>query len=216
METKCEFCMEVTDKTRSDVKGGTLIEYEGRAKLLEIAQVPSSKVDEFKSIKKFKIFNTNNLWVNLNAIKRVLQEVEIEKQIDIIVNQKVSSFWNILTIQKLANGQGVIQLEIAAGAAIQFFHNAKGINVKRTRFLPVKSTSDLFVVQSNLYTLQDGLLILNPNRVFPSLPLVKLGDCFSKVTSVRLFLSSISGLRLYVQIPKHTGYSRTGSVDCFR
>ena len=89
MEAKCEFCMEVTDKTRSDVKGGTLIEYEGRAKLLEIAQVPSSKVDEFKSIKKFKIFNTNNLWVNLKAIKRMLQEIEIEKQIDIIVNQKV-------------------------------------------------------------------------------------------------------------------------------
>lgn len=28
------------------------------------------KVDEFKSIKKFKIFNTNNLWVSLKAIER--------------------------------------------------------------------------------------------------------------------------------------------------
>ena len=43
-ENKCEFIMEVTDKTRADVKGGTLIEYEGKAKLLEIAQVPSNKV----------------------------------------------------------------------------------------------------------------------------------------------------------------------------
>ena len=34
-----EFIMEVTDKTAADIKGGTLIEYEGRAKLLEIAQV---------------------------------------------------------------------------------------------------------------------------------------------------------------------------------
>ena len=43
-EQQCEFIMEVTDKTRADVKGGTLIEYEGKAKLLEIAQVPSDKV----------------------------------------------------------------------------------------------------------------------------------------------------------------------------
>ena len=31
--------MEVTDKTRSDVKGGTLVQYEGKLHLLEIAQV---------------------------------------------------------------------------------------------------------------------------------------------------------------------------------
>ncbi len=35
----CEFVMEVTDKTRSDVKGGTLIQYQDKLHLLEIAQV---------------------------------------------------------------------------------------------------------------------------------------------------------------------------------
>jgi len=34
-----EFVMEVTDKTRADVKGGTLVMYEGKLRLLEIAQV---------------------------------------------------------------------------------------------------------------------------------------------------------------------------------
>ena len=34
-----EFVMEVTDKTRSDVKGGTLIHLEDKLQLLEIAQV---------------------------------------------------------------------------------------------------------------------------------------------------------------------------------
>ena len=33
---------QVTDKTRADVKGGTLIQYEGRLRLLEVAQVGSS------------------------------------------------------------------------------------------------------------------------------------------------------------------------------
>lgn len=49
-----EFLMEVTDKTRADVKGGTLIQYDGRLMLLEIAQVPKDYVDEFKSVSKFR------------------------------------------------------------------------------------------------------------------------------------------------------------------
>ena len=58
IDTQAEFISEVTDKTKADVKGGTLIDYEGTIRLLEIAQVPSEHVEEFKSIKKFKIFNT--------------------------------------------------------------------------------------------------------------------------------------------------------------
>jgi len=177
-EQKCEYVMEVTDKTRADVKGGTLIEYEGHAKLLEIAQVPADKVEEFKSIKKFKIFNTNNLWVNLRAIDRVLKEGSLD-DIDIIINPKTEK------------GKAILQLEIAAGAAIQYFRNARGINVPRSRFLPVKSTSDLFVVQSNLYSLEHGELVMSPQRAFPTVPLVKLGDNFKKVSD---YMSRLRGI----------------------
>ena len=37
--SKSQFIAEVTNKTRADVKGGTLIDYNGQAKLLEYAQV---------------------------------------------------------------------------------------------------------------------------------------------------------------------------------
>lgn len=47
--------MEVTDKTKADVKGGTLINYDGQVRLLEIAQVPSEHVEDFKSVRKFKV-----------------------------------------------------------------------------------------------------------------------------------------------------------------
>jgi len=173
-----DFVMEVTDKTRSDVKGGTLIEYEGRPRLFEIAQCPPSKLDEFKSIKKFKIFNTNNLWVNLKAIRRLVQQNTL-KDIDVITNYKK------------ALGKDCIQLETACGAAIQFFENAKGINVPRSRFLPVKSTSDLFVVQSNLYELQNGTLSMNKKRSYPSVPLVNLGEHFKTVSNYNARLKSI-------------------------
>jgi UTP--glucose-1-phosphate uridylyltransferase len=55
VDTQAEFISEVTDKTKADVKGGTLIDYDGTIRLLEIAQVPSEHTEEFKSVKKFKI-----------------------------------------------------------------------------------------------------------------------------------------------------------------
>lgn len=168
VESGAEFIMEVTDKTKADIKGGTLVDDDGHIRLLEIAQVPDEHVEDFKSVKKFKIFNTNNLWVNLKAIKRVMDEEAMD--LEIIVNNKTTP-----------QGEKVIQLETAVGAAIKHFKNAHGVNVPRTRFLPVKSTSDLFLVTSNLYSLIHGRLVVNPDRMFSNVPLVKLGDHFKKV-----------------------------------
>lgn len=169
-----EFVMEVTDKTRADVKGGTLIQYENKLRLLEIAQVPNEHVDDFKSVKTFKFFNTNNIWANLSTIDRVLNEKTLN--MEIIVNNKT-----------LDNGLRVIQLETAVGAAMKCFDGAIGINVPRSRFLPVKKTSDLLLVMSNLYSLRGGSLVMSPQRMFPTTPLVKLGD--NHFSKVKQFLS---------------------------
>eukprot|EP00249_Psilotum_nudum_P015613 c25427_g1_i1 orf=65-1513(+) len=162
-----EYCMEVTPKTLADVKGGTLISYEGRLQLLEIAQVPNEHVNEFKSIDKFKIFNTNNLWANLKAIKRLVEADALH--MEIIPNPKD------------VDGVKVLQLETAAGAAIRFFDHAIGVNVPRSRFLPVKATSDLLLVQSDLYTVEDGFVIRNPARIKGENPSVDLSSEFKKV-----------------------------------
>ncbi|XP_029986802.1 UTP--glucose-1-phosphate uridylyltransferase isoform X1 [Sphaeramia orbicularis] len=167
-DKRCEFIMEVTDKTRADVKGGTLIQYEDHLRLLEIAQVPKAHVDEFKSVTKFKIFNTNNLWISLPAIKRLHEKNSMD--LEIIVNPKT-----------LDGGLNVIQLETAVGAAIKSFDNAMGVNVPRSRFLPVKTTSDLLLVMSNLYSLDAGSLTMSQKREFRTTPHVKLGSSFTKV-----------------------------------
>lgn len=167
IQNKNEYCMEVTPKTLADVKGGTLISYEGKVQLLEIAQVPDEHVNEFKSIEKFKIFNTNNLWVNLSAIRRLVQANALK--MEIIPNPKE------------VNGVKVLQLETAAGAAIKFFDRAIGINVPRSRFLPVKATSDLLLVQSDLYTLSGGFVVRNEARTNPANPSIELGPEFKKV-----------------------------------
>merc|ERR1712080_187630 len=102
-----------------------------------------------------KIFNTNNLWVNLRAIKRIMENDGMD--LEIIVNNKTSD-----------KGEAVIQLETAVGAAIKHFKGAHGINVPRSRFLPVKSCSDLLVI--------------------------KLGDAFKKVAAFQKRFKTIPSL----------------------
>jgi UTP--glucose-1-phosphate uridylyltransferase len=126
-------------------------------------------LEEFKSVRKFKIFNTNNLWLNLPALKRVMEAENLD--LEIIINQK-----------SLDDGQPIIQLETAAGAAIKHFKGAHGVNVPRSRFLPVKSCSDLLLIKSDIYSLEHGQLVINPSRMFENTPVIKLGDHFKKVS----------------------------------
>ncbi|CAN6674197.1 UTP--glucose-1-phosphate uridylyltransferase [Trichomonascus vanleenenianus] len=168
VEEGSEYIMELTDKTRADVKGGTIIDYDGDVRLLEIAQVPKEHTEEFKSIKKFKYFNTNNLWINLKAIKRVVENNELS--MEIIPNNKT-----------IGSEIPVLQLETAVGAAIRHFKGAHGVNVPRRRFLPVKTSSDLLLVKSDLYSVSRGHLKMDTAR-FGGTPLIKLGSHFKKVS----------------------------------
>lgn len=94
-------------KAHSYFQGGTLIQYEGKLRLLEIAQVPKAHVDEFKSVSKFKIFNTNNLWISLAAIKRLQEQKAMD--MEIIVNPKVSEnnshFYSTLQLTSRTEGE---------------------------------------------------------------------------------------------------------------
>ncbi|ETL86701.1 hypothetical protein L917_13904 [Phytophthora nicotianae] len=156
-----EFVMEVTEKTRADVQGGTLVSYKDKPHLLEASQVPPGHLDDFRAINKFETFNTNNLWVNLRAIQRLVAQDLIDME-------------PLVTFRTVRNHK-VVQLETAAGEAIHLFKNFIGLKVPRSRFLPVKSSSDLFLVQSNLYQIKHGSLIMNPARTTPTIPIVKLG-----------------------------------------
>jgi UTP--glucose-1-phosphate uridylyltransferase len=90
--------------------------------------------------------------------------------LEIIINPKVTD-----------DGQPVIQLETAAGAAVKHFKGAHGVNVPRNRFLPVKSCSDLLLIKSDIYSLEHGQLVINRSRMFENTPVIKLGDHFKKV-----------------------------------
>lgn len=154
------FLIELTPKTTADLKGGTVYQDQGCLKLLEIGNVPSEHVGEFQGMEKFKVFNTNNIWVHLPSLKKRLAEGPMD--LPIIANRK--------TIQD----KKVIQLETAVGAGLECFRDSVGLVVPRSRFAPVKTTSDLLRVQSDIYIESDGRLELNPGRSLKGLPDISL------------------------------------------
>ncbi|KAG6813552.1 hypothetical protein H0H92_009944 [Tricholoma furcatifolium] len=168
IDTKAEFLMEVTEKTKADTQVEALISYDGSIRLLQIAQVPADHVEEFASVRNFKAFNTNNLWINLRALKKIMDKGGME--LEIIANPKTTD-----------DGRAVIQLETAAGAAIRHFSNARGVSVPRSRFLPVQTCSDLLLIKSDLYALEDSRLVLSEDRLFGLPPVIKLDDHFRKI-----------------------------------
>lgn len=150
-EEEIEFLMEITDRTPADRKGGTVVLLEGRPYLLEIAQVAPDERDQFMNIERFRVFNTNNIWIDLMSLKRALTDGSL--------------YLPIIQNFKTIDGTEVIQLETAMGAAIDSFPRARALRVHRDRFFPTKKAADLFVLQSDACVLDDMSRIRrNPHR----------------------------------------------------
>lgn len=65
--------MEVTSPNRTDNDGGYLVKPVGKddTRFIEINEVAMEDREDFK--RRFKHYNTNNLWVNLRALKRQIE-----------------------------------------------------------------------------------------------------------------------------------------------
>jgi UTP--glucose-1-phosphate uridylyltransferase len=166
-EDDVDFLMEVTDRTNADRKGGTPVVIGGRLHLLEIAQVAPEDRAAFQDIHRFPFFNTNNLWVQLEALEAVLASGALE--LPLIQNKK-----NVA-------GREIIQIETAMGAALGFFPRARALRVGRERFFPTKKVADLFVLRTDACVLDHmARLRRNPERPdnLPFLPRVFFSDDF--------------------------------------
>jgi UDP-N-acetylglucosamine pyrophosphorylase len=148
--------MEVTARTSSDRKGGHLALRDGQLLLRESAQCPEADMSEFQDISKHRYFNTNNLWLRLDRLRDALAESHGSLPLPLIRNKK-----NVDPRDK--NSPEVYQLETAMGAAIECFHDARAVDVPRSRFAPVKTTADLLTLRSDAYDIRpDGTVALAP------------------------------------------------------
>lgn len=140
------FLMEVTPRTESDKKGGHLARnvQNGRLILRELAQCPPAETSDFQNIRKHRFFNTNNLWMDLRAVAKMLESHNGVPPFPLLVNRK-----RVVPSDK--NSPPCVQLESAMGAAISEFDRAQALVVPRTRFAPVKMTEDLLNIRSDAY-----------------------------------------------------------------
>ncbi len=152
------FMMEVAEKTPADIKGGHLARHRnGRLVLREAAQCPQEEIASFQDIRRYRYFNTNNIWVNLKFLQELIGSQRII-DLAMIVNPKTVD-------PRDEKSPPVYQIETAMGSGISCFEGAAAVNVPRSRFLPVKTCNDLLAVRSDcfLYSEPEGLK-LNPSR----------------------------------------------------
>ena len=169
------FLMECAQRTAADKKGGHLAKRaaDGGLLLRESAQCPKADEGSFQDVGRHKFFNTNNLWVNLPALKAKLDAAGGALALPLIKNEKTVD-------PRDKKSTPVLQLETAMGAAIECFPGAGAVVVPRSRFAPVKTCADLLLLRSDAYVLTpEATIVLAPGVA--TAPLVKLDDAHYKL-----------------------------------
>lgn len=154
------FLMEVAGRTEADKKGGHLARLRGSGQLTlrEVAQCPESDLGAFQDVSRHRYFNTNNIWVDLRRVQAALDEHQNVIKLPMIRNGKTLD-------PRDPRSPKVYQLETAMGAAIEIFPGAEAVEVPRSRFVPVKTCSDLLALRSDAYVLDaEARLQRNPER----------------------------------------------------
>ena len=156
METESiPFLMEVVLGTEADRKAGHIARRrsDGQLVLRESVQTPPEDADSFRDVERWRYYNTNTLWVDLERLDALLEQGGGALELPVIVNRKTVD-------PRDPDSTPVVQLESAMGAAIGCFAGARLLLVPRTRFAPVKTTDDLLVLRSDAYALNEAMEVL--------------------------------------------------------
>ncbi len=157
------FMVEVAKRTEADRKGGHFVRdiKTGRLVLREMTQVSEQDKQDAEDVSRHPYFNTNSVWIRIDALREKLSECQGVLPLPVIRNYKTADPTDPSTTK-------VVQLETAMGAAIKFFDDAICVQVDRMRFLPVKTTNDLFIMRSDRFHLTDSYEMEDGNYDFPS------------------------------------------------
>jgi UTP--glucose-1-phosphate uridylyltransferase len=170
------FLMEVVEGTAADRKGGHIARRraDGQLVLRETAQTPPEDEESFRDYRRWRYYNTNNLWIDLRVLADALDERDGVLALPLIVNRKTVD-------PRDSDSPGVLQLESAMGAAIGSFPGAQLLCVPRTRFVPVKTTDDLLVLRSDVYSLSEHMAVEPVPERDGRLPFVELDKRYYKL-----------------------------------
>jgi len=167
------FAIEAVRRTPSDKKGGHFArrKSDGRIVLRETAQTLPADQAALADLDRHRYCSTNNLWFDLEAMRRTLVSRDGVLGLPLIRNVKRVDPADPSTPK-------VIQIETAMGAAIEVFEDARTIEVGRDRFVPVKTTNDLLLLRSDVYDLGRDFVL---DKVSHEVPYVELDDDYYKL-----------------------------------
>jgi UTP--glucose-1-phosphate uridylyltransferase len=174
---KLPFLMEVVEGTEADRKGGHIArrKSDGQLVLREVAQTPDEDADSFRDFRRWRYYNTNNLWIDLRVLHETLESSDGVLELPLIINRKTVD-------PRDSDSTPVLQLESAMGAAIGSFEGARLLMVPRTRFVPVKTTDDLLVMRSDVYEMSEEDMVVRPvPERAENLPYVELDSRYYKL-----------------------------------
>merc|ERR1719487_1950112 len=179
--TGAPFAMEVAARTDADKKGGHLAMGKDGLLLRESAQCPDEDEKAFQDVSKHRFFNTNNLWINLPALKATYEKFDGVLPLPVIKNGKTVD-------PRDKKSTKVLQLETAMGSAIECFPGAQAILIPRSRFAPVKTTNDMLALASDAYEITpDYRMVLKAERNGVP-PNVKLDGAYKFVDQLNALL----------------------------
>jgi len=165
------FLMEVADRTEADAKGGHLALQGGQLILRERAQCAPEDAATFQDHRRHRYFNTNNLWLDLDAL---------QARLDAVGGMHLPLIRNAKTVDpRDGTSPAVYQLESAMGAAIAVFPGSAALRVPRSRFSPVKTTADLLRVRSDATTLTGDHRVISTAKP----PVITLDARYYKLVS---------------------------------
>ncbi len=166
--SEAPFAIEAVRRTPSDRKGGHFArrKEDGRIVLRETAQTMPEDQKALADLDRHRYMSTNNLWFDVAAMKKALDDRDGILGLPLIRNTK-----NVDPADK--GSPQVIQIETAMGAAIEVFDGARTIEVGRDRFVPVKTTNDLLVLRSDVYDITADYVL---DQAAERLPYVELDE----------------------------------------
>ena len=161
------YAAEVCPRTEMDKKGGHLVRRrsDGRLVLRDTAQTAPEELVHFMDAQKHPFVHTNNLWFDLERLAAMLQERDGVLELPLIRNEKTVD-------PKDKTSTPVVQIESAMGGAVELFDDAVSVGVTRERFVPVKTTNELLLLRSDVFSVDPGTYRLT--RTVEPAPVVDL------------------------------------------
>ncbi|XP_014501623.1 UTP--glucose-1-phosphate uridylyltransferase [Vigna radiata var. radiata] len=131
----------------------------------------------------------------LTAMKFKLGEIARNQDKNLKNNFKLIDTTNMwVSLRAIKRFVDADELKQEKPSVFKFFGNVIGVSVPESRFFPLDVTSDLLLLQSDLYTCREGVLTRNPARTNHSNPVIDLGPEFEKISDFQSRFKSIPSI----------------------